>query len=103
MTARNFLKVSGSIVLKPNNEIEIVLSESGEKELMEFNMAEFYKAVNSKGAGYCRFTDNGVLEINDVKLYRRRNEITIEGLYSIEYFQLREQLYHYVARREVEF
>lgn len=45
---------------------------------------------------HCRFTDNGVLEINDIKLYRRKNEITIEGTYSMEYFRLRELLYRYV-------
>jgi hypothetical protein len=50
---------------------------------MEFNMAEFYRTINSQ---HCRFTDDGVLEINDVKLYRRKNEITIEGTYSREYF-----------------
>lgn len=71
LSSRNFLKVNGTVVLKPNNTIEIVLVESGEKELMEFNMAEFYKSINSRG--HCRFTDNGVLEINDVKLYRRKN------------------------------
>jgi len=81
------------VVLRPNNTIDIVLVERGERELMQFNMAEFYRSVVGE---HCRFTDNGVLEINDVKLYRRRNEITIEGTYSMEYFRLRELLYRYV-------
>jgi hypothetical protein len=56
-------------------------------------MAEFYRTINSE---HCRFTDDGVLEINEVKLYRRKNQITIEGTYSMEYFRLRELLYKYV-------
>lgn len=91
--SKNVLKVSGSVVLRPNNSIDIVLVESGERELLQFNMAEFYRSVSAE---HCRFTDNGVLEINDVRLYRRKNEITIEGTYGMHYFRLRELLYRYV-------
>jgi|JI6StandDraft_1071083.scaffolds.fasta_scaffold28598_4 hypothetical protein len=36
---KNVLKVTGSVVLRPNNSIDIILVESGERELMQFNMA----------------------------------------------------------------
>lgn len=51
-----------------------------------------------KKTTHCAFVGGGI-EIEGVKLYRKDNEIVLEGDYSEEYFKVRKELYEFLGIR----
>lgn len=71
-------KVRGTIV-KSGNSLHIHLDCIEDNEIMNFKMEKFYVAMRSKMK--CKFIGSGI-EIEGIKLYRKDNEIILEGEYS---------------------
>ena len=77
------------------SQLEIRLQKGEEKELKDFSIAKFYKSIKKKGVK-TRFTENGAVEIEGIKLSLKKGQIHLDGMYSRQYFELRDMLYEYI-------
>ena len=62
-----------------------------DKEISNFKLDQFY-LIMKKRMLECTFVGGGI-EIDGIKIYRKDNEIVLEGEYSEEYFKIRKELY----------
>lgn len=88
------MKVDGELV-QVGSELEIRLHKGEEKELKDFNIAKFYKSIKKTGTN-TSFSENGAVEIGGIKLSLKKGDIFLDGMYSRQYFELRQMLYDYI-------